>query len=150
MPASATIWRTRPRSPRISSLSRPPKEWLPEFWAASPARLVPLQSYAVTDVARHVCRLRQGVSRAGEQTGLDHAQTGLIREVFRIIDESGALHDCTVVRSTVSMFPRASATATCNERFFAFLENVGNLLSPKLRPLLLFVLEDSTRSGCQY
>ena len=38
--------------------------------------------------------LPQGVSRAGKQRGRDHHETGLIDEVYRVLDESGALLGC--------------------------------------------------------
>lgn len=64
----------------------------------------------------------QGVSKAGLRKGqLDH-RSGLVSEVFRLID------CCTSIR-------------------FAILENVGHLLSEEMRPLMNHVLEEFLRRG---
>lgn len=64
----------------------------------------------------------QGVCRAGKMLGLDDSRTGLVREIYRLIDSLPSL-------------------------FFCFLENVAHLLSPKNRELLHYVCKEFGARG---
>ena len=94
--------------------------------------------------ACHVIVRALGVSRAGKQRGRDHRETCLIEHVFRVMDESSALLGChSSVISVGCILFRGLAS---DLRYFCFLENVANLLAPKLRELLRYVVKDSIAS----
>ena len=84
--------------------------------------------------------------------GLDDSRTGLIREVFRIIDclPLLLLSCCSILRFPMFVFSFSVVLQVVHDmcyfqrksRFFAFLENVAHLLSPRNRQLLHYVCQD--------
>ncbi|CAE8728392.1 unnamed protein product [Polarella glacialis] len=63
----------------------------------------------------------QGISKAGKQKGLSDERTQLIRQIFIIFDESGAE--------------------------FIYLENVGALLGGSMKPVMEYIIKESSKRG---
>lgn len=64
----------------------------------------------------------QGASTAGKQLGLEDERSALVKEVFKVMDQ-------------------------CVNLQLVLLENVKNLFAAKLRPLLIFVLQELLQRG---
>lgn len=72
-------------------------------------------------------RERQGISQAGCMTGMSDERSALVRHIFRLMDETPSVCLSGTVRAMlIGPLPRC----------FALLENVENILSAKMRPML--------------
>lgn len=83
------------------------------------------------------------VSIGGSQLGAEGERSTLVMEIMRLLDKTRAFLEeyssCLIEPVTPSWLPPHP-----DLRYFAFLENVGNLLSDNMRPLLLMVLQALT------
>ena len=85
----------------------------------------------------------QDVSIAGNQEGLQGSRSSLVRCVFETLDRTGGCGPELGFRLLLCGHTDFHHTV----RWFAILENVANLLSVKMRPVFLFVLQVTAASN---